>query len=122
MYTDMHYGDGMMNEEIERAMKRAEAVSTRSTSGRFGYSSPLGKGFRFDAKRPLKEQMNPYLRKGDRQRQRQHQHDDVDVDTGGFKVEYEQVYVNMNGGFDLNGDAKRSTVRSGKEYRTSSSV
>ena len=97
-------------------MKFVKAVSTRSTSGRFGYSSPLGKGFRFDAKRPLKEQMNPYSRKGDRQRQRQHQHDDVDVDTGGFKVEYEQVYVNMNGGFDLNGDAKRSTVQSGKEY------
>ena len=54
MYTDMHYRDGLMKEEIERAMKRVEAVSTRSTSGRFSYSSPLGKGFRFDAKRPLK--------------------------------------------------------------------
>lgn len=97
-----------MNEEIKRAMKRAEAVSTRSTSGRFGYSSPLGKGFTIDNKRPMKEQMNPYSRKGDRQ------HDDVD--TGGFKVVYEEVYVNMNGGFDLNGAAKRSTIRSGKEY------
>jgi hypothetical protein len=27
----MHYGDGMMKEEIERAMKRAEAASTRGS-------------------------------------------------------------------------------------------
>jgi hypothetical protein len=123
--SDMHYGDGMMKEEIERAMKRAEAASTRSSSGssRFGYYySPLGKGFNFDPDRPMTEQRNPYSRKGSRQ------HDDINTD-GGFRVIYEEAYVNMNaggGGFD-NNNAKSSSsssthrstniiIRSGKEY------
>jgi hypothetical protein len=116
----MHYGDGMMKEEIERAMKRAEAASTRGSSGsRFGYyRSPLGKGFNFDTNRPMNEQRNPYSRKGARQ------HDDIDTE-GGFRVIYEESYVNMNaGGFDLNGAASKSSshrstniiIRSGKEY------
>jgi hypothetical protein len=127
--SDMHYGDGMMKEEIERAMKRAEAASTRgssssSASSRFGYyyRSPLGKGFNFDPDRPMTEQRNPYSRRGVRQ------HDDINTD-GGFRVIYEEAYVNMNssgGGFD-NNNAKSSSsstthrstniiIRSGKEY------
>mmetsp|Transcript_8689 Transcript_8689/g.12354 ORF Transcript_8689/g.12354 Transcript_8689/m.12354 type:complete len:259 (-) Transcript_8689:360-1136(-) len=45
-HYDMHYGDGMMNEEIERARKRAEAASSRVGSG-YHYRSPLGDGFEF---------------------------------------------------------------------------
>lgn len=42
----MHYGDGMMKEEIERARKRAEKASGRQGSG-YEYESPLGSGFDF---------------------------------------------------------------------------
>mmetsp|Transcript_14771 Transcript_14771/g.28168 ORF Transcript_14771/g.28168 Transcript_14771/m.28168 type:complete len:273 (-) Transcript_14771:25-843(-) len=97
-HYDMHYGDGMMNEEIERARKRAEAASTRKSG--FSYKSPLGAGFDFDSKRPMKEQMNPYSRKGNRQ------HDGID--TGGFRIEYEEGYMDMKGGMDLS-EAKKNT-------------
>jgi curved DNA-binding protein CbpA len=40
-HYDMHYGDGQMWEEINKAKKRAEA------RGDFEYHSPLGKGFTF---------------------------------------------------------------------------
>lgn len=45
-HYDMHYGDGMMKEEIERARKRAEKASGRQGSG-YEYESPLGRGFDF---------------------------------------------------------------------------
>jgi hypothetical protein len=103
----MHYGQGMMNEEIERARKRAEAASPRNESGR-SYRSPLGAGFSFDGRRPLREQMNPYSRKGEQQ------HDDVH--DGGFRIVYEEAHVNMNGSMDLNGAAKQQRSVNGKEY------
>jgi hypothetical protein len=103
----MHYGQGMMNDEIERVRKRAEAASPRSESGR-SYRSPLGAGFSFDGRRPLREQMNPYSRKGERQ------HDDVH--GGGFRIVYEEAYFNMNGSMDLNGASKQHRSASGKEY------
>jgi hypothetical protein len=73
----------------------------------------------------MTEQRNPYSRRGVRQ------HDDINTD-GGFRVIYEEAYVNMNsggGGFD-NNNAKSSSssssttthrstniiIRSGKEY------
>lgn len=113
-YPDMHYGQGMMNEEIERARKRAEAASSRAGSGR-SYCSPLGAGFSFDERRPLKEQMNPYSRKGKRQ------HDDVvgDGGAGGFRIVYEEAYINMNGSTDLNGGgggARQRPTSGNKEY------
>ena len=98
----MHYGDGIMKEEIERARKRAEAASTRKNG--HSYQSPLGNGFTFDKGRPLGEQMNPYSRRGSRQ------HDNVD--DGSFRIEYEEAYMDMNSS-DLN-QAKR--VMRGKEY------
>ena len=103
---DMHYGQGMMNEEIERARKRAEAASPRSESGRL-YRSPLGAGFTFDGRRPLREQMNPYSRKGERQ------HDGIH--DGGFRIVYEEAYFNMNGTMDLDGASKQWRSGSGKE-------
>lgn len=95
----MHYGQGMMNEEIERARKRAEAASPRKSG--FSYQSPLGAGFSFDSKRPMNEQMNPYSRRG----KRQHDH----IDTSGPRIEYEEAYFDMNG-MDLN-EARNSVRR-----------
>ena len=88
-HYDMHYGDGMMNEEIERARKRAEAASSRKSG--YSYQSPLGAGFHFDKGRPMKEQMNPYSRRGSKQ------HDHINQD-GGFRIEYEESYFEMNTG------------------------
>ena len=86
--TDMHYGQGMMKEEIERARKRAEAASPRKNG--YSYKSPLGAGFSFDTGRPMGEQMNPYSRRG----KRQHDH----IKDGGLRIEYEEAYFDMNVG------------------------
>lgn len=101
--SDMHYGQGMMKEEIERARRRAEAASPRKNG--FSYQSPLGAGFSFDKEKPISEQMNPYSRRG------KQQHDKIDQ-NGGFRIEYEEAYFDMNGS-DL-ADAKR--VMRGKEH------
>ena len=77
----------MMKEEIERARKRAEAASTRKSG--YSYQSPLGAGFSFDKGKSMKEQMNPYSRKGNRQ----HDH----IENGGFQIKYEEAYFEMNG-------------------------
>lgn len=90
LFIDMHYGDGMMREEIERARKRAEAVSSRK-SGR-SYQSPLGNGFSFDTSRPIGEQTNPYSRRRQRHQQTNQQQDGED-----FRIEYEEAYFDMNG-------------------------
>lgn len=45
-HYDMHYGEGIMWEEIERARQRAEKASGRKGGG-YEYESPLGKGFDF---------------------------------------------------------------------------
>lgn len=42
-HYDMHYGDGQFHEAMKSAYKRAKR------SGDFDYTSPLGKGFTFDA-------------------------------------------------------------------------
>eukprot|EP00571_Detonula_confervacea_P013829 CAMPEP_0172301048 /NCGR_PEP_ID=MMETSP1058-20130122/3018_1 /TAXON_ID=83371 /ORGANISM="Detonula confervacea, Strain CCMP 353" /LENGTH=267 /DNA_ID=CAMNT_0013011037 /DNA_START=112 /DNA_END=915 /DNA_ORIENTATION=- len=102
-HFDMHYGQGMMKEEIERARKRAEAASPR-TSG-YSYQSPLGSGFTFNKEQPLGEQTNPYSRKGKRQ------HDHINK-NGEFRIEYEETYFDMDGS-DLS-DSKRAMR--GKEY------
>ena len=101
--SDMHYGQGMMKEEIERARRRAEAASPRKNG--YSYHSPLGAGFSFDKEKPISEQMNPYSRRG------KQQHDKIDQ-NGGFRIEYEEAYFDMNGS-DL-ADAKR--VMRGKEH------
>jgi len=81
----MHYGDGMMKEEIRRARRRAGAASPRGSG--FRYSSPLGAGFGFDGGRPTREQINPYSRRG----KRQHDH----IADGGVEVEYEEACIEM---------------------------
>ena len=97
----MHYGDGMMKEEIERARKRAEAASPRKNGFR-SYQSPLGAGFRFDRSRPMDQQTNPYSRRG----RRQHDH----LNEEEVRIEYEEAY------FDVNGGDAAVRVRRGKEY------
>ena len=106
-HYDMHYGDGMMNEEIERARKRAEAASPRKNSG-YSYQSPLGSGFSFDTGRPMGEQKNPYSRRGSRQ------HDHIHNNTAGlYRIEYEESYMEMNGGHNFS-EARK--VMSSKEH------
>ncbi len=48
IHFDMHYGDGMMREEIEKIRKRAEKASGRFGGDCSGYKSPLGDGFHFE--------------------------------------------------------------------------
>jgi len=100
----MHYGDGMMNEEIERARKRAEAASPRKNG--YTYQSPLGAGFTFTNTKPLNEQMNPYSRKGKRQ------HDHLNkFGNNSLKFEYEESYFEMgNNSMDI-----MESKRMGKE-------
>jgi DnaJ-class molecular chaperone len=43
-HFDMHYGDGQMREEIDRAIKRA-----KEAGGKLEYESPLGPGFTFSS-------------------------------------------------------------------------
>ncbi|KAL7554953.1 hypothetical protein ACHAWF_018513 [Thalassiosira exigua] len=101
-HYDMHYGDGMMKEEIERARKRAEAASPRKSG--FSYQSPLGAGFSFDRTKSMGQQTNPYSRRG----KRQHDH----LNEGGYRIEYEEAHFDLNGG-DLS-QARR--VLRGKEH------
>ena len=89
MSSDMHYGNGMMNEEIERARKRAEAVSSRKSG--HSYQSPLGNGFTFNKDRPSGQQSNPYSIR--RQRNQNQQHNDDEI-----RIQYEESYLEMNGG------------------------
>ena len=100
----MHYGDGMMNEEIERARKRAEAASPRKNG--YTYQSPLGAGFTFNSTKPLNEQMNPYSRRG----KRQHDHLNTKF-SNNIKFEYEESYFEMgNNSMDI-----MESKRMGKE-------
>ena len=78
-----------MREEIERARKRAEAASSRKSG--YSYQSPLGNGFSFDKGKPAGEQTNPYSRRRQSDRNKQN-------NSGGYRIEYEESYYDMNGG------------------------
>ena len=83
-HFDMHYGDGMMRDEldrVERARRRAEEASGRKTG--YDYRSPLGKGFGFDEGWTE----NPYSRRPQ----------GPPKQKGAEEVEYEQSHF-----FDLN--------------------
>lgn len=54
LHYDMHYGDGIMREEIARAMRRA-----KEAAGKEEYESPLGPGFSFTSP----EDRNPYSKR-----------------------------------------------------------
>jgi len=56
-HFEMHYGSGMMKEEVDRARKRAEDASGRDKS--YDYKSPLGEGFTFGDSRSA-DNVNPY--------------------------------------------------------------
>jgi hypothetical protein len=88
-HYDMHYGDGIMKEEIERARKRAEKASGRNTGG-WEYNSPLGEGFHFTGSTG-----NPYSKTG---RRRMQAGKDMDTKLNASvmdDIEYEEGYVNM---------------------------
>jgi curved DNA-binding protein CbpA len=54
VHYDMHYGDGIMREELERAMRRE-----KEAAGNVEYESPLGPGFSFDSS----DHFNPYSKR-----------------------------------------------------------
>lgn len=87
----MHYGDGMMKEEIERARKRAEAASGRNND-HFGYEyqSPLGAGFTFSGSTG-----NPFSKSG--RKRMQNQNKGVSGSNSFFddEYEYEEGYMDM---------------------------
>jgi molecular chaperone DnaJ len=95
-HYDMHYGDGMMREEVERVRRRAEQASSRNSG--YDYESPLGKGFSFSSE----NDHNPYSK---RARQGPPQ--------GMFSVEYEETHY-----YDLgSSDTARHVVSSQQEIR-----
>ena len=73
----MHYGDGHMREEVERARRRAEQASGRT--GGYEYELKLGKGFAFQSE----DDHNPYSKNPS---QGPHAH------GGGFNIEYEEAH------------------------------
>jgi len=79
-HYDMHYGDGIMEEEVRRALKRA-----KEAAGKEAYQSPLGKGFTFSSKKDK----NPYSKRS-KQGSENNEGPHVDMD-------YEEAYVDMNG-------------------------
>lgn len=98
-HFDMHYGDGMMKEEVSRARKRAQQASGRQSG--YDYTSPLGKGFTFTSK----DDHNPYARKTTPQ-----------GPPPEMKIDYEDAhYYDMDG--SALGKAKR-VVRARESVRT----
>ncbi len=97
-HYDMHYGDGMMKEEIERARKRAEQASSRNQN-MFGYEyrSPLGRGFEFDTNGG---NGNPFSRYGgggrNNKKKRGSRYNNDNHDTyDEYEFEYEEGYMDM---------------------------
>lgn len=98
-HQSMHYGDGMMQEEVERARKRYEAASKRFGSS-YDYQSPLGPGFSFTSD----QDTNPYSRKTTRQ---------GPPPKYGDNIEYEEAHYYDLGSTDMT-NARR--VVSGHEW------
>lgn len=97
-HFDMHYGDGMMREEVERARRRAERASERNSG--YDYESPLGKGFSFHSQ----DDHNPYSK---RARQGPPQ--------AMFSIEYEETHYYDVGSSD--GNTTRRLVSRQEEIR-----
>mmetsp|Transcript_27173 Transcript_27173/g.31071 ORF Transcript_27173/g.31071 Transcript_27173/m.31071 type:complete len:263 (+) Transcript_27173:350-1138(+) len=96
-HYDMHYGDGMMKEEIERARKRAQAASEKGGPS-FGYEyvSPLGKGFSFSGGGGGgMGGGNPYSKSGRLNRQNNNKGDGGNSRSNGTEFEYEEGYMDM---------------------------
>ena len=97
-HFDMHYGDGMENEAIERARKRAEAASGRMKSG-YEYQSPLGKGFTYQG-----GASNPFAKGGNKWSKTR-----GNSSTGGERVEFAFEYE--EGYYDIGNSTFRSAKR-----------
>jgi molecular chaperone DnaJ len=87
-HYDMHYGDGIMKEEIERARKRAEKASQRN-AGSWEYTSPLGEGFHFAGSTG-----NPYSKTGRRMQAGKQMNTNLNGRVMN-DIEYEEGYMNM---------------------------
>lgn len=93
-HYDMHYGNGIMEEEIKRARMRAEAASTRRNQG-YDYVSPLGKGFTFSSIGDKSSNTNNIDRNPYSKRSPQ---GPPSSSTGEIRFEYEEAQI-----FGLNG-------------------
>ena len=98
-HWEMHYGDGMMKEEVERARRRAEKASSRKSG--YQYESPLGKGFAFQSE----TDHNPYSKHSRQGPPPRHWDEDV--------FEYEEAHYYDLGSTDRN-NARRVVSR--QEY------
>uniref|UniRef100_A0A7S2XKL5 J domain-containing protein n=1 Tax=Attheya septentrionalis TaxID=420275 RepID=A0A7S2XKL5_9STRA len=96
-HYEMHYGEGMMKEEVERARRRAEKASGRLSG--FEYESPLGKGFTFSGSSSGGANTNPYSK-------RSRQGPPPPQGGGGGDIEYEEVHY-----FDMNSSDATSAKR-----------
>ncbi|KAL7580277.1 hypothetical protein ACA910_013010 [Epithemia clementina (nom. ined.)] len=96
-HYDMHYGDGMYNEVLRQARKRAEAEG-------FDYRSPLGPGFSFSSEEP-EQNSNPFSRSSRSFNARRSA-------RRGFSLDYEEGHVHMDG---RNQQQQRTIYRHAKE-------
>eukprot|EP00553_Chaetoceros_curvisetus_P008105 CAMPEP_0204623608 /NCGR_PEP_ID=MMETSP0717-20131115/9335_1 /ASSEMBLY_ACC=CAM_ASM_000666 /TAXON_ID=230516 /ORGANISM="Chaetoceros curvisetus" /LENGTH=220 /DNA_ID=CAMNT_0051638731 /DNA_START=128 /DNA_END=790 /DNA_ORIENTATION=- len=95
-HFDMHYGDGMMEEEIERARKRVEKATGKVGGSYDDYQSPLGEGFDMRGGRNFGG--NPYSKTGRSIRSNPKASNGAGGGGAGAKVEfeYEEGYMDMN--------------------------
>lgn len=94
-HYDMHYGDGIMKEELERARKRAEAASSRfdgAGGSSYTYQSPIGKGFSFEGTGGVGS--NPYSRRRHRTARTS--------SSATMDIEYEEAHYYDSSSSDLN--------------------
>ena len=85
-----------MNEELERARKRAEAASSRfdgSSGSSYAYQSPIGKGFSFEGTGGVGS--NPYSRRRNRTAR-------TSSSSSTFDIEYEEAHYYDSSSSDLN--------------------
>jgi len=90
-HYDMHYGEGMMKEEIERARKRAEQASGRAGGG-YEYASPLGEGFDFQ------EGMGSNPFRSTRRDNKKRYKSPNGMKNKEEEIEYEEGYFDVGGG------------------------
>ena len=95
-HYEMHYGDGMMMEEIEKVRKRYLQASKKFGVSEYeeGYQSPLGRGFTFegwkssDANPFSKKPQGPKANKAGRRQE--------------VKIEYEESFLHSLNSSNLN--------------------
>jgi len=112
-HYDMHYGDGMMKEEIDRARKRAERASSRYNYG-YEYDSPLGEGFTFNGK----QGGNPHSRRRSRPPNAQSSSNSSNSNgdsNNPNNIQYEESKYHEPSGYNIFGSSSSSNQMTDKE-------